>query len=86
MAEQKVGVVIHYWNHIEVAGVHMTDGELRIGDTIRVKGHTSDFTQRIGSLQVDNQTVEVARAGDDVGLKVAEYTREHDEVFKVTEG
>ena len=85
MAEQKVGVVIHYWNHIHVAGVHLTDGELRVGDTIRVRGHTSNFTQQIESMQIDNQSVEVARPGDDVGFKVVDYAREHDEVFKVTE-
>jgi selenocysteine-specific translation elongation factor len=85
MAEQKIGVVIHYWTHIQVAGIHMTDGELQVGDTIHVKGHTSDFTQRIGSMQVDNQAVETARAGEDIGVKVADYAREHDEVFRVTE-
>lgn len=86
MAEEKIGVVIHYWNHIQVAGIHLTDGELLVGDTIRVKGHTSDFTQQIGSMQVDNQEVEAARAGDDVGVKMVDHAREHDEVFKVTEG
>ena len=86
MAEQKIGVVIHYWTHIHVAGIHLTDGELRAGDTIRIKGHTSDFGQKIVSMQVDNEAVETARPGDDVGIRVAEYAREHDEVFKVTEG
>ena len=85
MAEQKVGVVIHYWTHIQVAGIHMTDGALQVGDTIHIKGHTSDFTQQIESLQVDNQAVETAGAGDDIGVKVVDYAREHDEVFKVTE-
>jgi putative protease len=84
MAEQKVGVVIHYWTHIHVAGIHITDGELAVGDTIHVKGHTSDFTQTVESLQVDNQAVESAGPGTDVGIRVAEYAREHDEVFKVT--
>ena len=86
MAEQKIGVVIHYWNHIHVAGIHLTDGELRVGDTIRIKGHTSDFTQEVGSMQVDNQAVETAEPGQDVGIRVAEYTREHDEVFKLVDG
>ena len=85
MAEQKIGVVIHYFNHIHVAGIRLTDGELRVGDTIRVKGHTSDYTQTVESLQVDNQAVEVATPGQDVGIRVAEYTREHDEVFRVVE-
>jgi len=86
MAEQKIGVVIHYWTHIHVAGIHLTDGELRVGDTIRIKGHTSDFSQQIESMQVDSQAVEMARPGDDVGIRVTDYVREHDEVFKVTEG
>ena len=84
MAEQKIGVVIHYFNHIHVAGIHLT-GEMRVGDTIHVKGHTSDYTQTVESMQVDNQAVEVATAGQDVGIRVAEYTREHVEVFKVVE-
>lgn len=85
MAEEKIGVVIHYWNHIRVAGVRLTDGELKVGDTIRVRGHTSDFSQPVQSMQIDNQPVEIARPGQDVGIRVAEYAREHDEVFKVTE-
>ena len=85
MAEQKIGVVIHYFNHIHVAGIRLTDGELAVGDTIHVKGHTSDYTQTVESLQVDNRAVELAKPGQDVGIRVAEYTREHDEVFKVVE-
>ena len=85
MAEQKIGVVIHYFNHIHVAGIRLTDGELRVGDTIHVKGHTSDYTQTVESMQVDNQAVEMATPGQDVGIRVSEYTREHDEVFKVVE-
>ena len=85
MAEEKIGVVIHYWSKIGVAGIRITDGDLKVGDTIRIKGHTTDFTQQVDSMQVDNQAVEVARPGEDVGIRVAEYTREHDEVFKVVE-
>lgn len=85
MAEQKIGVVIHYFNHIQVAGIRLTDGGLAVGDTIHVTGHTSDYTQTVESMQVDNEAVEVARPGQDVGIRVAEYTREHDEVFKVLE-
>jgi putative protease len=84
MAEQKVGTVIHYWGKIGVAGIRITEGELRVGDTIHVKGHTSDFTQEVGSLQKENASVDVAVPGDDVGIKVTEHAREHDEVFRVT--
>jgi putative protease len=84
MSEQKIGVVSHYWGKLSVAGLSITDGELRVGDTIHIKGHTSDFTQSVESMQIENQSVEVARAGDDVGIKVVEHARDHDEVFKVT--
>ena len=84
MAEQKIGVVTHYFGKIGVAALKITDGELKVGDTIHFKGHTSDFTQTVDSMQVEHESVAVARAGDEVGLKTAEYVREHDAVFKVT--
>jgi putative protease len=84
MAEEKIGTVIHYWGKIGVAGLRITDGELRVGDTIRIKGHTSDFTCSVDSMQVENEAVESAKPGDDVGLKVPEQARQHDDVFRVT--
>jgi putative protease len=84
MAERKIGVVLHYWSKIGVAGLRITDGELKVGDAIHIKGHTSDFTQSVESMQIENQSVEVAHPGNDVGIKVVEHAREHDEVFKVT--
>ena len=83
MAEEKIGVVIHYWGKIGVAGLRITDGELRVGDTIHIKGHTSDFTQPVDSIQSENQSIEVARPGEDIGVQVVEPVRDHDEVFKV---
>ena len=85
MAEQKIGVVTHYFAKIGVAAVEISDGELIVGDTIHVKGHTSDFTQSVESMQVEHSSVESASAGDSVGLSMAERVREHDQVFKVTE-
>lgn len=85
MTETKIGSIIHYWGKIGVAGLRLTAGELKVGDTIRIKGHTSDFTQTVDSMQVEGDAVEVARAGDDVGIKVGEVAREHDEVFVVSE-
>jgi putative protease len=84
VSEQKVGVVTHYFGKISVAAIKLTDGELRVGDTIRVKGHTSDFTQTVSSMQVEHDEVQTAAVGDSVGIKVKEHAREHDEVFKVT--
>jgi putative protease len=85
MAEEKIGVVIHYWSKLSVAGVRLTGGVLKVGDTIHVKGHTSDFAQHVESMHIGTETVDAARAGDEVGIGVNELAREHDEVFKVTE-
>ncbi len=85
MSEQKIGVVTHYFGKIGVAAVEITEGELRVGDTIHIKGHTSDFRQRVDSMQVEHDSVESARAGDSIGMKISERVREHDEVFKVSE-
>jgi len=83
MAEHKIGVITHYFGNIGVAALSLTDGELASGDTIHIKGHTSDFTQRVDSIQVEHEIVDIARAGDEVGIKVIEHAREHDQVFKV---
>jgi len=84
MAGRKIGVVVHYWSKIGVAGLRITDEELKVGDTIHIKGHTSDFTQSVESMQIESQPVEIARPGNDVGIKVVEPARGHDEVFRVT--
>ncbi len=84
MTETKIGTVTHYYNHLHVAGVAITDGELHNGDTIHVKGNTSDFEQKVESMEIDNEAVEVAKPGDLIGLTVIEYVRVHDTVHKVT--
>lgn len=84
MAEEQVGVVTHYFGKVGVAAVQILEGELHVGDTVRVKGHTSDFTQTVDSMQVEHQAVDTARKGDAVGLRVREPAREHDLVYKVT--
>ncbi len=84
MTETKIGTVTHYFNHLQVAGVVITDGELHKGDSIHIKGHTSDFEQVVESMQIDHETVDVSRPGDKIGLSVIEYAREHDTVYKVT--
>ncbi len=83
MSETKIGTVTHYFTHLHVAAVEIADGELHIGDTIHVVGHTSDFTQKIGSMEVEHESVDVAKPGDDVAIAMDEYTREHDNVYVV---
>jgi putative protease len=83
MAEQIIGRVTHYFGKAKVAAIEITAGELHVGDTIHILGHTSDFTQEVGSMQVDRQSVEKAVTGDHVGVQVAEHARENDQVFLV---
>jgi len=85
MNEIKIGKVTHYFNKIGVAAIKIVSGQLKKGDTIHIKGHTTDFTERIGSMQVEHQPVEVANTGDEIGIKVDNIVREGDEVFKVIE-
>ena len=66
--EEEIGKVTHYFGKIDVAGIEITRGTLRVGDTIHVHGHTSDFTAKIDSMQIDGEAVEEATAGQNVGL------------------
>jgi putative protease len=56
-----------------------------VGDTIHVKGHTTDFTQKVDSMQIDNNQVAEAGVGQSAGMRVAQHARQHDQVFKVVE-
>ena len=80
--EERVGTVTHYFGHLSVAAVRMESGSLRIGDTIHVVGRTSDFRQRIESMQVEHAPVSEVRAGQEFGLKVTDHARENDIVYK----
>ena len=81
--EVKIGHVSHYFGKAQVAAIELTDGDLKIGDTIHIKGHTSDFTQKVDSMQIDRAEVPEAKKGQAIGVKVTEHARDHDEVFKV---
>jgi translation elongation factor EF-1alpha len=84
MGEQLVGTVTHYFGKPRVAIVEITEGELRVGDTIRIAGHSSDFTQEIRSMELEHAPVDSAKLGDSVGIQVGERVREHDSVYRVT--
>ena len=80
---KRVGVVTHYFGEPSVAVVKLETGTLRVGDTIHIRGHTTDFEQTVGSLQVDYAPVTEVGPKDDFGMKVSGHVREHDVVFKV---
>lgn len=79
--ETSIGVVIQYFGKVGVAAVQITDGELAIGDRIRIKGATTDFEQSIESMQIDKNPVQNAKAGQAVGIKVQDRVRPNDRVF-----
>lgn len=83
MEEKKIGEVTHYYTNIGVAIIKIDKEGLKVGDTIHIKGHTSDFTQTVDSLQIEHKKVDEAKPKDMIGLKVKEHAREKDEVFKV---
>jgi len=84
LREQRIGVVTHYYSHLSVATMRLEpDNTLQVGDVIHIHGHTTDFTQRVDSLEVDHAPVTEVGPNDDFGLKVIEHAREHDAVFKV---
>lgn len=84
VGEVRLGTITHYYSHLMVAVVKVEVGMLREGDTIHIKGHTSDFRQRAGSLELDHVQVPAARVGESVGLKVIDHAREHDVVYLVS--
>jgi len=84
MEEERIGIVSHYFSKIGVAALAL-EGELAVGDIIHIKGHTTDFAQKIESMQIENKNVEHVKKGDDVAIKVKETAREHDVVYKVVE-
>jgi hypothetical protein len=82
--EQRIGVVIHYYSHLSVATIRLEPGTtLHVGDVIHIHGHTTDFTQKVESLEVDHAPVTEVGPNDDFGLRVIEHAREHDAVFRV---
>ena len=81
---QRIGVVTHYYGHLSVVAMQLEPGAmLRVGDVIHIHGHTTDFTQKIESLEINRAPVIEVGPNDDFGLKVIEHAREHDAVFKV---
>jgi hypothetical protein len=81
--EKRIGVVTHYYSHLSVATLRLETETLRIGDVIHIRGHTTDFSQKVESLEVNHAPATEVQPGDDFGLKVVEHVREHDVVYKV---
>ena len=85
MNEIEVGRVEDYFSKIGVVAIEVTGDRIAVGDTLHFTGHTTDFTQKVQSMQIEHEEVEEASKGDEIGIKVKQRVRTHDKVFKVVE-
>lgn len=82
LKEELVGKITHYFGKIEVGIIELSK-KLNVGDMIHIKGGTTDFEQKVKSIQIEHEDLEKAKKGDVIGLKVKEKVREEDEVYKI---
>jgi len=79
--EKVIGIVTHYFSKVRAAVIKLK-APLSVGDTIKIKGHTTDFKQAITSLQIDRVPIDSAKKGQEIGLLVDSRVRQHDSVYK----
>lgn len=82
MADTQVGKVTHYYDKISVAVVELI-GNLKVGDTIKVVGHGSEFTQTVDSMQIEHEKLEEAHKDQEIGLHVDQPVKEDDVVYRL---
>ena len=85
MKEIVVGRVADYFAKIDVVAIEVRENGIKIGDSLHFKGHTTDFIQKIDSMQIEHEDVEKADIGANVGIKVNDRVRKHDKVYKIVE-
>ncbi len=81
--EEAIGTVTHYYSHLNVAVVQINKGTLTVGDTIRLKGRTTDFSQSVESMEYEHKHIDRAEPGQSVGIGIKDHAREHDIVYLV---
>jgi len=81
--EVEIGEITHFFPHVNAAVIKLKDA-LTEGDTVHIKGHTTDFTEQVTSMQINNNPIKEAKKGDEVGLSVKDKVRGGDIVYKVT--
>jgi putative protease len=84
MPEKEIGTISDFFARPVVAGIELS-GNLKLGDKIHIKGHTTDMEMLVGSMQINNANVTEAKTGDSVGIKVNDRVRRGDTVYKVTD-
>lgn len=79
--ENSIGIVTHYFPQVRAAVIKLK-APLSMGDTVKIKGHTTDFKQKVASMQIDRVPITVAKKGQEIGLLVDSRVRQHDLVYK----
>jgi hypothetical protein len=82
MSGTQIGQVTHYFDHINVAVLSLKES-IKVGDSVHILGHATDFKQEITSLQIEHKEVTEAKAGADVAMKVLQRVHPGDKVFKL---
>ena len=77
-----IGLVTHYFPHVQAAVIKLK-APLATGETVKIKGHTTDLTQIVASMQIDRVEIQTGKKGDEIGLQVATRVRQGDKVYKV---
>jgi len=80
--EKAIGIVTHYFPKVRAAVVKLK-APLAIGETVKIKGHTTDFKQKIISMQINRVPITAGKRGNEIGLLVDSRVRQHDTVYKV---
>lgn len=84
MPEEEIGRISDFFARPVVAGIDLT-ASLKVGDRIRIKGHTTDLELAVESMQINNMDVQEAKSGDSVGVKIPDRVRRGDSVYKITD-
>jgi selenocysteine-specific translation elongation factor len=84
MPEEQIGQVVDFFARPVVAAIQLT-APLKVGDRIHIKGHSTDVTVTVASMQVHNAAVQEAQAGDPVGVKITDRARKGDVVYKIVD-
>ena len=85
MKEIEIGFVSNFFGKISVAAVEITGGKISVGDTLHFKGATTDFKAKLNSMQIEHESVAIAKKGNSIGIKISEKARKMDKVYKVLE-
>jgi hypothetical protein len=80
---EKIGKVTHYFPHVNAAAVKLLKSGLKVGDSVYIKGHTTDFKEIVNSIQLDHATIPEGKKGQEIGLSVKSRVRQGDSVYKI---